>query len=63
MSSLLNTPHLALPLCADSSCTLLQVGEKFSLALAPTINLDNTPTDGTYNAVRFSALYFAQARR
>ena len=34
---------------------LHQVGEKISLALAPTINLDNTPTDGTYNAVRLQA--------
>ena len=37
--------------------TLCQVGEKISLALAPTINLDNTPTDGTYNAVREALLH------
>ncbi len=28
-----------------------QEGDKFSLALAKTVNLDNTPTDGTFNAV------------
>lgn len=38
-----------------------QIGEKFALALAPTINLDSTPTDGTYNAV--SHLNLAQSAR
>ena len=28
-----------------------QEGDKFSLALAKTINMDNTPTDGTFSAV------------
>jgi hypothetical protein len=42
--------------CQHTLHARLQVGEKFSLALAPTINLDNTPTDGTYNAVRATKL-------
>lgn len=28
----------------------VKVGERLRLVLAPTINLDDTPTDGTYNA-------------
>lgn len=30
----------------------MQVGERLRLVLAPTINLDDTPTDGTFNAVQ-----------
>lgn len=30
----------------------LKVGDKFSLALAKTLNLDGTPDDGVYNQVR-----------
>ena len=36
----------------DCVC-MRQEGDKFSLALAKTVNLDNTPTDGTFNAVSF----------
>ena len=42
----------------------MQIGERLRLVLAPTINLDDTPTDGTYNAVKNrpswrTVLYFA----
>ena len=37
-----------------------QEGDKFSLALAKTVNLDNTPTDGTYNAVSLWLVSFSE---
>ncbi|CAL5221859.1 g4120 [Coccomyxa viridis] len=42
--------EMDLMLDINTSIYPLHEGDKFSLALAKTVNLDNTPTDGTFNA-------------
>ncbi|CAK0779870.1 hypothetical protein CVIRNUC_004876 [Coccomyxa viridis] len=42
--------EMDLMLDVNTSIYPLQDGDKFSLALAKTINVDGTPTDGTFNA-------------
>ena len=50
---LLWTPTAMPPLASSTCCCVqAQVAEKYSLALSSTLNLDGTPTEPLYNAVR-----------